>query len=74
MLKDKIIFLLFTLFLTSSFLPGFAQTTGSKVDEIMQSHDKIYVVMTVCLVILVVMLLYLIRIDFKISKKEKTNE
>ena len=42
------------------------------IDDTMRSHDKIYVVMAVCLVILVVFFLYLIRIDRKVSKKEKT--
>ncbi len=52
----------------------FAQTsdsTGASMDTIMRSNDKIYVVMAVCLTILVVLFLYLIRIDRKVSKKEK---
>ena len=51
-----------------------AQATqhASSMDDVMRSHDKIYVVMAVCLVILVVFFLYLIRIDMKVSKKEKT--
>lgn len=48
------------------------KATTSTVDETMRSHDKIYVVMTVCIVILVVFFLYLIRIDSKISRKEKS--
>ena len=40
-------------------------------DTIMRSHDKIYVVMAVCITILIVLFLYLIRIDSKVSKKEK---
>ena len=40
-------------------------------DSVMRSHDKIYVVMAVCITILAVLFLYLIRIDLKISKKEK---
>lgn len=40
-------------------------------DTVMRSHDKIYVVMAVCLTILVTLFLYLIRIDIKVSKKEK---
>ena len=44
---------------------------GQSVDDMMRSHNKIYVVMAVCLVILVVMFIYLIRIDLKVSKKEK---
>ncbi|MEP6583979.1 MAG: CcmD family protein [Ginsengibacter sp.] len=53
----------------------FAQATpGSNedsVDSIMRSHDKIYVVMAVCVTILIVLFLYLARIDRKISKKER---
>ena len=41
------------------------------IDSTMRSNDKIYVVMAVCLLILVTLFLYLIRIDIKISKKEK---
>lgn len=48
------------------------QTISPTIDQTMRSHDKIYVVMTVCIVILVVFFLYLIRIDRKISKKEKS--
>lgn len=60
-------------FLFSSLLL-FAQTeaggTGT-LDDTMRSHDKIYVVMAVCLIIITALFLYLIRIDVKISKKEK---
>jgi hypothetical protein len=48
------------------------QTPSPTVDQTMRSHDKIYVVMAVCIVILVAFFLYLIRIDRKISKKEKS--
>lgn len=49
-----------------------ADSLSPTIDETMRSHDKIYVVMTVCIVILVVLFLYLIRIDIKVSKKEKS--
>lgn len=53
----------------------FAQNSGDTVvptlDSTMRSNDKIYVVMAVCLLILVTLLVYLIRIDLKISRKEK---
>lgn len=48
------------------------QTISPTIDQTMRSHDKIYVVMAVCIVILVVFFLYLIRIDRKVSKKEKS--
>lgn len=47
-------------------------TSATSVDNAMRSHDKIFVVMAVCIVILVVFFLYLIRIDRKVSKKEKS--
>jgi heme/copper-type cytochrome/quinol oxidase subunit 2 len=46
--------------------------SSSSIDQALRSHDKIYVVMTVCIVILIVLFLYLITIDNKISKKEKS--
>ena len=56
----------FLLFAQSS-----ADSTGAGMNSIMRSHDKIYVVMAVCITILVVLFIYLIRIDRKVSKKEK---
>ncbi len=65
----------FTVLLTFFSLILFAQTskdsTGASMDKIMRSNDKIYVVMAVCITILVALFLYLIRIDVKVSKKEK---
>ena len=48
-----------------------ADSAGAGMNSVMRSHDKIYVVMVVCITILVVLFLYLIKIDIKISKKEK---
>jgi len=48
-----------------------ADSTAGGTNSVMRSHDKIYVVMAVCITILVVLLLYLVRIDIKVSKKEK---
>lgn len=65
----------FTLSLLMFHLITMAQTAGNNVaptmDSTMRSNDKIYVVMAVCLLILITLLLYIIRIDIKISKKEK---
>jgi hypothetical protein len=47
-------------------------TSGGDLMSVMRSHNKIYVVMAVCLTILTVLILYLIRIDLKVSKKEKS--
>ena len=40
----------------------------------MESHGKIYVVMAVCLTIFTGIVIYLIRIDSKISRLEKKND
>ena len=48
-------------------------SAGTGIDDLMRSHDKIYVVMAVCVTILVVLFLYLIRIDIKVSKKERAS-
>jgi len=65
-----------TIFLLSTAPLLRAQTdsthSSSSIDQALRSHDKIYVVMTVCIVILIVLFLYLIRIDNKVSKKEKS--
>lgn len=60
-------FLSFFLFAQST-----ADTSSTDINGVMRSHDKIYVVMAVCITILVVLFLYLIRIDVKVSKKEKS--
>ncbi len=60
------------LFLLSPLAWAQSATSASTIDQTMRSHDKIYVVMTVCIVILIVFFLYLIRIDNKVSKKEKS--
>ena len=54
-----------------SFLWAQATSQQTSIDDVMRSHNKIYVVMAVCLVILIALFLYLIRIDMKVSKKEK---
>lgn len=64
-----VIFFLITLVLFAQSTPD---SNEESVDSIMRSHDKIYVVMAVCVTILIVLFLYLIRIDRKVSKKERT--
>lgn len=75
MLKKNCKQISFTIILSFFSFMLFSQTTDSNdasMDTIMRSHDKIYVVMAVCVTILIVLFLYLIRIDRKVSKKEKT--
>ena len=65
--------LCFTVVLSFLSLFSWAQSavdSTQSIDATMRSHGKIYVVMAVCVVILVVFFLYLIRIDYKVSKKE----
>jgi hypothetical protein len=69
---SKKIFCFVLLCLSGPFLWAQSPQPSSSLDDVMRSHDKIYVVMAVCLVILIVLFLYLIRIDAKVSKKEKT--
>jgi CcmD family protein len=45
--------------------------TGTTLHDTMRSHNKIYVVMAVCITILLGLILYLVRIDRKISKTER---
>lgn len=49
---------------------SFAQDTVEMAD-IMRSNGKIYVVVTVCLVILIGLFIYIARVDRKVSKLEK---
>ena len=76
MLKEIFKRICFTVTLSLFIFILFAQTPAdsnkTSMDKIMRSHDKIYVVMAVCLTILIVLFLYLARIDGKVSKKERT--
>ncbi len=54
-----------------SFAQNSSDSSSVKSPSVMMSHDKIYVVMAVCITILTGLFLYLIRIDMKVSKKEK---
>lgn len=49
-----------------------SDSSTATIDQTMRSHDKIYVVMAVCVVILIVFFLYLVRIDRKVSRKENS--
>jgi Ca2+/Na+ antiporter len=62
---------IFSFFSFLLFAQSAADSTATGMNSIMRSHDKIYVVMAVCITILVVLFIYLIRIDMKVSKKEK---
>ena len=50
-----------------------AQSTGNEVDmaDVMRSNGKIYVVVAVATIIMTGLIVYLVRLDMKISKLEK---
>ena len=60
-----------TTILTFIFLVFFANAQEVKMADIMKENGKIYVVIAVMLTILGGLVLYLIRLDRKISKLEK---
>lgn len=63
---------LFTLLLFS--FTAFAQTEQPEMADAMRSNGKIYVVVVVCLVILLGLLGYVIRIDRRLSKLEQKKD
>jgi len=60
-----------TAILTLLFLSFFANAQETEMADIMKENGKIYVVIAVMLTILVGLVLYLVRLDRKISKLEK---
>lgn len=68
----KIYFFTFLIFIVQ---PSFSQTGSDDVEmaTLMRSNGKIYIVVAVLATILLGLLLYLIRIDRKVSKLEKQN-
>jgi hypothetical protein len=63
---------LFTLSLLFSAFEVMAQNTDD--NSVMASNGKIYVVLAVCLTIFAGIVLYLVRIDRKISRLEKKKD
>ena len=66
----KIIMLLASLVITISL---FAQEKEVEMADTMRSNGRIYVVVAVLFTILLGLILYLVRIDRKVSKLEKEN-
>ncbi len=52
-------------------LLSFAQDSAPDMADTMRSNGKIYVVVAVCLVILIGLFMYVVRVDRKVSKLEK---
>lgn len=67
----KLFALLTTLLVTCSL---FAQTEQPEMADAMRSNGKIYVVVVVCLVILLGLVGYVVRIDRKVSKLEQKKD
>lgn len=55
-------------------LHSFAQTGETEMADTLRSSGKIYVVVAVLLIILAGLIIFLIRIDRKVSRLEKKNE
>lgn len=73
-MRNKSSFLLF-LFSMIVALPAFSQSAESaQMADTMRSDGKIYVVIAVILTILAGLILYLVRLDNKISRFEKSGD
>ncbi|HEX6916257.1 MAG TPA: CcmD family protein [Chitinophagaceae bacterium] len=71
MIKMKTMFA--TLFAALVMMPAFAQETTGQPASFMESNGKIYVVLAVVVTIVAGLLIYVVRLDRKISKMEKRN-
>ena len=69
---SRLILSILSFLLLCPFLSEAQNTISSEAG--LNSHRKIFVVMTVCIIILVGLILYLVSIDRKISKLEKENK
>ena len=65
---SRLSLLIFTLLLS---IVSFAQDKPVEMADAMRSNGKIYVVVTVCLIILVGLFIYVMGIDRKLRKLEK---
>lgn len=64
---------LFTLFFCFKLKAQSQIATSGTLNDTMRSHDKIYVVMAICITILLGLIFYIIRIDKKITQLESSN-
>jgi len=70
-LLKKIVLFLFMIF---SAVNLFAQDEKVEMADVMRSNGKIYIVVTICLIVLVGLFFYVFILDRKISKLEKSNK
>ena len=71
MQKIRTLFSLLPLLLVTVFVQAQEGTAKTVIGETMRSNGRIYVVVAVMLIILIGLILYLVRLDRKISKVEK---
>ena len=71
MQKIKAIFFLFLLMLNTMFVLAQEGTAKTDFGETMRSNGRIYVVIAVILTILIGLILYVVRLDRKMSKMER---
>ena len=71
MQKIKAIFSLFILLLITMFVNAQEGTAKTDFGETMRSNGRIYVVIAVILTILIGLILYVVRLDRKMSKMER---
>jgi hypothetical protein len=73
-MTNKIMKFLMLLLLPVCFsMQAFAQDAAPEMADTMRSNGKIYVVVAVCLLILVGLFIYLVRLDSRLRKLEKGN-
>jgi len=71
MRKIKTLFSLFILLLNTMFVQAQEGAGKTNFGETMRSNGRIYVVIAVILTILIGLILYIVRLDKKMSKMEK---
>jgi CcmD family protein len=71
MQKTRTLLTLLSILMTTMFVQAQEGTGKTIVGETMRSNGRIYVVLAVMLTILIGLILYLVRLDKKISKVEK---
>ena len=71
MQKIRTLFMLLSLLMVTLVVKAQEGTAKTTIGETMRSNGRIYVVVAVMLTILIGLILYLVRLDRKISKIEK---
>ena len=72
MMKFKKLFSLLSLLMVS--LTGFGQDKKVEMADLMRSNGRIYVVVAVVLTILIGLILYVVRLDRKMTRLERENK